>query len=344
MDQATLLSFRDQYDAARTRAAVVDRSARGRLTFTGPDRRTFLHALFTNDIAALEAGSGCYTAYLTPQGRMIADFWVYELGDAILLAFDRPRQDDMLSRFDQLIFAEDVQVRDSSDEFWGTALVGPDAAGIVADVLHGASKEELQALSEHGNRRVQFDGESATVLRITDIGEPGYEILIPQARKPALERALSRWPRVGSDVAETLRIESGLPKFLVDMTEETIPLEAGIESRAISMTKGCYVGQEVIVRVLHRGHGRVAEKLVLIAFENGSAPLAGTAIRVNGQDAGRVTSSAMSPVLEKPIALAYLKRTLAAAGTQVEAGSAVGVVREGPVTDRLRGGAMRPGS
>lgn len=311
----------------------------GRLTLTGADRRSFLHGLFTNDIAALAPGQGCYTAYLTPQGRMIADLWVYELGDSILLVVDRTLKDAMLSRLDQLIFAEDVQIRDSSDEYWAGALVGPAAAGFVADVVQGATRDELLALPEHANRRVSFEGEPAVVLRITDVGEPGYEILVPRAHQEKIEQALRPLPRVGPDVAEALRIESGLPKFLVDMTDETIPLEAGIESRAISMTKGCYVGQEVIVRVLHRGHGRVSERLVPLVLESGGPPAAGAEVRVSGQSAGRITSSAISPALGKPIALAYLQRTLAAAGTEVEVDGAKGVVRDAPVTDRLRGGS-----
>jgi folate-binding protein YgfZ len=103
------------------------------------------------------------------------------------------------------------------------------------------------------------------------------------------------------------------------MDEETIPLEAGIESRAISFTKGCYVGQEVIIRVLHRGHGRVAQKLVGLLMEPGQAvPAPGTTLQADGKDVGVVTSSAESPALGRPIALAYLKRDFIAPGTQVQ--------------------------
>jgi folate-binding protein YgfZ len=119
---------------------------------------------------------------------------------------------------------------------------------------------------------------------------------------------------------EALRIEAGTPRFGADMTHETIPLEAGIEGRAISMTKGCYVGQEVIVRILHRGHGRVARRLVGLVFEGAEAPPPGTELTADGRPAGLVTSVAFSPALRRPVALAYVHRDFAQPGTRVGAG------------------------
>ena len=117
--------------------------------------------------------------------------------------------------------------------------------------------------------------------------------------------------------AEAIRIEAGVPRFGIDMDEETIPLEAGIESRAISLTKGCYVGQEVIIRVLHRGHGRVARKLVGPRVRRRIGAGAGGRVRVEDREIGHVTSSALSPALGRPIALAYLHRDFLAVGTTV---------------------------
>jgi folate-binding protein YgfZ len=127
--------------------------------------------------------------------------------------------------------------------------------------------------------------------------------------------------------AETLRVEAGIPKFGADMTEDTIPLEAGIEGRAISMTKGCYVGQEVIVRVLHRGHGRLARKLVgLSIVDEGALPPAGSVVRFDGREVGRLTSAAWSPRLQRGIALAYLHRDHTAPGERVEVNGAAAEV------------------
>ena len=115
------------YQAARERAASLDRPDRGRIVVSGADRASYLQGLLTNDVAALEAGQGCYAAYLTPQGRMIADLYVYELGDVILLTVPREQTPAVLEKLDQFIFSEDVQLGDASDAFSTTAIVGPDA-------------------------------------------------------------------------------------------------------------------------------------------------------------------------------------------------------------------------
>src|SRR4029078_11546251 len=131
----------------------------------------------------------------------------------------------------------------------------------------------------------------------------------------ALERAGAL--RVDPATAEITRIEAGIPKFLVDMDAHTIPLEAGIEDRAISMTKGCYVGQEVIVRVLHRGHGRVAKKLVWLDVRDAEIPARGDVILAGEQEIGRITSAAFSPQAGAPLAFAYVQRDFIANGTAV---------------------------
>src|SRR2546423_15293743 len=117
----------DAYAAARNGAAIVERARHGRVVVSGPDRASYLQGLLTNDIAALDAGEGCYAAYLTPQGRMIADVFVYELGDVILLTVPRERHRSVLDKLDQFIFSEDVQLGDASDAFSTTAIVVPEA-------------------------------------------------------------------------------------------------------------------------------------------------------------------------------------------------------------------------
>ena len=141
--------------------------------------------------------------------------------------------------------------------------------------------------------------------RVTDLGEPGFDLYVDCAQAGALKETLVNAGVVELDAAtaEAVRIESGVPLFGRDMDEETIPLEAGIESRAISFSKGCYVGQEVIIRVLHRGHGRVARKLVGLTVDGDRVPEAGSTIRSGDREIGHVTSSAASPALKRPIAL-----------------------------------------
>ena len=316
------------YDAARRRAAFIDRSDRGRIVVSGKDRASYLQGLLTNDVVALAAGQGCYAAYLTAQGRMIADVYAYELGDVMLLTMAGDVKDTVMAKLDQFIFGEDVQLGDATETFAQIAVVGPAAAGAAATALGGVDAEALRLLPEHGNLRTQWVGGAAIVTRVTDAGEPGFDVYVERQQAGALKSVLASTDVAELDdaTAETLRIETGVPLFHRDMDEDTIPLEAGIESRAISFTKGCYVGQEVVIRVLHRGHGRVARKLVGLVLDGSQVPASGATIRSGDRDLGEVTSSTMSPALQKPIALGYVHRDFVEPGTTVSVDGASAVV------------------
>jgi len=319
----------EEYRALREGAALVDRSQRGRIAAVGPDRLSYLHAMLTNDIASLRQGKGCYAAYLTPQGRMMADMRVLELGDLTLLGVEASAKTVVLEKLEQFIFAEDVRLADLSSTLGEVAVYGPRAADTLAAVFapeSGApSKEALAALAEYESARAPFKGGTAVVAADRELGVPGFDAYIDRARAPAFAGALGEAGAVeaSEDGAEVLRIEAGRPRFGVDMDENTIPLEAGIERRAISFTKGCYPGQEVITRVLHRGHGRVAKKLVGVSVYGSVVPARGDQFVVDDREVGRVTSAALSPSLQSPIALGYVQRDFAAPGT------AVCIVRDG---------------
>ena len=309
----------DAYTAARHEAALIDRSDRGRIVVSGKDRASYLQGLFTNDIAALKTGQGCYAAYLTPQGRMLADLLVYELGDVILVTMSGDVKDAVLAKLDQFIFTEDVQLGDVTGTFAQMAVIGPRAATAVAAAIEDVSVDVLSALGEHGNVRARVGGQPAIVARVTDPGEPGFDVFLDRSQADAFRSTLGRAGVSALDpvTADAVRIEAGVPLFHRDMDEDTIPLEAGIESRAISLTKGCYVGQEVIIRVLHRGHGRVARRLVGLILDGDQAPPSGTVVRAGDREIGHVTSSTRSPSLGRPIALGYVQRDFVEPGTAV---------------------------
>jgi len=325
----------DTYRAARDRAVTIDRADRGRIVVSGADRASYLQGLLTNDVVALKPGEGCYAAYLTPQGRMIADLFVYEVGDVMLLTVPRQQKDVVMAKLDQFIFSEDVQLGDVTEAFFTIAIVGPEAARIVGG-LAGCPPSEIEALPEHGNRRAAFGGGAAIVTRVTDTGEPGYDVSVEQPHAEALREALAvaGVPAAGPGTAEAIRIEAGVPKFNLDMDADTIPLEAGIEARAISLSKGCYVGQEVIIRVLHRGHGRVARKLAGLTLSGTVAPTSAAEVTAEGRVIGHVTSSTISPSLARPIALAYLHRDFLAPGTSVTVDGQPAVVTALPFVHR----------
>jgi folate-binding protein YgfZ len=323
------------YEIARRHAAIIDRTDRGRIAVSGTDRASYLQGLLTNDIATLKAGEGCYAAYLTAQGRMIADMFVYELGDVILLTPPRAQYQTVLAKLDQFVFSEDVQLGDLSETLSTLAVVGPGAAEIVSGVTT-MPLGDLASLPEHGNRRITIDGRVVIVARVTDTGEPGYDLHVGADHLAAMRAALASTgiPTLDQETSDVLRIEAGVPRFGIDMNEETIPLEAGIESRAISLTKGCYVGQEVIIRVLHRGHGRVARKLVGLVIEGEGIPAPGAAASVDGREVGHLTSTVMSPTMGKPVALAYLQRDFVAPGTQVAVDGHSAIVTTLPFVQR----------
>ncbi len=314
----TSAALSQAYQAARTHAALLPRR-RGRIVVSGRDRATYLQGLLTNDIPAVKEGHGCYAAYLTPQGRLISDLLVYELGDVILLTLPLSTKDAVLAKLDQFIFSEDVQLGDVTDTFGSVAVVGPDAALAVNAVI-GTDVATLAGLPVHGNLRGTASGQPVIVLHVDDTGEPGFELLVPAEALDAVRALLVEAGAVDADeaTAEQLRIEAGVARFGQDMNEETIPLEAGIEARAISFSKGCYVGQEVIIRVLHRGHGRVARKLVGLTFDPAAAvPAAGTILVADAKEIGSITSSAFSPARGRPVALGYVKRDFVEPGTTV---------------------------
>ncbi|MEO5894576.1 MAG: glycine cleavage T C-terminal barrel domain-containing protein [Vicinamibacterales bacterium] len=294
------------YSALHHSAGWIQRLDVGRVRLRGNDRRSYLHGLLTNDIEPLGPGQGVYAALLTAQGRMISDMHVYELGDAVLLTVPLPLTSAIRAHLDQFVFSEDVQVEDVTDATVQIGIYGPSA---------GDAVESLRST------------ETNLVVPSDDFGIAGFEVIVERESR---DRVIASVDAAGAravdmETLDVVRVESGVPQFLVDMTETTIPLEAGIEKRAISMTKGCYPGQEVIVRVLHRGGGRVARKLVgiVLAYET-ELPPAHAGVYSGEREIGTLTSVVASPRLGRPLALGYVHRDFIAAGTAVEVESPKG--------------------
>ena len=319
----------EQYRAVRDGSGVLDRSARSRLRLTGGDRREYLQGLLTNDIAALTPGSGCYAALLTAQGRMISDMYLVETGDAILMDVEPESGDKVFAHLERFIFSEDVQVSNETASLSQIGVYGAAAASVVSAVTgDGSSVADLNAMAVLGNRTRRWRDTDLVIVRRDDAGLAGFDLLIDAAQAAALIAAVRAAGAIEIDtvLAETFRVEAGVPRFGQDMGEDTIPLEAGIEDRAISLTKGCYVGQEIIVRVLHRGHGRVARRLVLLKVDGSEVdvvPQKGDRIHAADRDVGFVTSAVASPAIGSALALGYVHRDF------VEAGTAVAIDRGG---------------
>ncbi len=313
------------YRALRAGAGLVDRTGIGRILLTGADRRSYLQGILTNDIAALTPGGGCYSAMLTAQGRMMTDMRVLELGEALVLDVPAAVASTVRDHLDRFIFSEDVQVEDATAARAAIGVYGPASL----DVLVAAGTEGGVPSPLFGSTRVRIAGVEAVIVRSDEAGVPGYDLLVNAVDAPTVRAALlaAGAVPVSAEEAETVRIESGRPLFGADMDTETIPLEAGLEERAISRSKGCYVGQEVIVRVQDRGQGRVAKRLVGLTLDAGAAgPVVGARIVSGDREIGRVTSATWSPALDRAIALGYVHRDFVDPGTAVSAGTTRGVV------------------
>jgi tRNA-modifying protein YgfZ len=314
------------YEAASSGAILVDRSSEARVSVRGADRVTWLQGLLTNDVARLQPGQGCYAAYLTPQGRMISDVRVLAQPDALLLDLPASGRSAVLERFDQFIISEEVEIEDVTAVVGRLGVHGPRSLEVLLGAVGEIGMPEatvLNQLAEHEHLTVELGGEPVIVAGSRDIGRLGFDIYCQAAALPRVAEALAAAGAIDIDAEtwDTLRIEAGRPVFGVDMDTDTIPLEAGIEDRAIDHNKGCYVGQEVIVRILHRGGGRVVRKLVGLVAD---APTAsadqvwhGHAIAADGREIGRVTSATFSPVLGRTIMLGYVHRDFVAKGTPV---------------------------
>ena len=324
------MSVPPSYHAARRASALIDLSARGRIAVGGADRASYLQGLLTNDIEALSAGDGGYAAYLTPQGRMLADMQVFNLGEELLLDVHPTVTAMLVDRLREFIFTEEVAVEDRTARWMAFGVHGPESARVVSEVVRPGvgdpsapvGADELGGYPEHRHCIGRFEGVPVVTARSDETGEVGFTLYADAGVGAALADALARAGATTLDAAtfDLLRVEAGRPAFPADMNQQTIPLEAGIEDRAISMSKGCYVGQEVIIRILHRGQGRVGRRLVGISFEShGEPPAAGATLTTpaDGQPVGSITSSVRSPALDRPIALGYVKRQLAEPDTEL---------------------------
>jgi len=317
-----MVQMSDQYRIISTAAGWVNRTALGRLRIGGSDAVSFFQALLTNDLGRLSPGGGVYAAYLTPQGRMIADLRLHHLGDYLLVRVVPGLGERLAATFDQLVFTEDVSVSDISADTGQLTIFGSTASAVVA----GALNLEASTLSALPPLASVKSGD-AIVIRADDLDVPTYDCIVPVTGLDGLVRAIeaSGAVPVDADIFESFRIQAGRPAFGVDMTSETIPLEAGLLGRAISTEKGCYVGQEVIIRVLHRGGGRVARRLMRLSLAGaGERPAVGATLTSDGQDVGHLTSVAPAPDGPGFIALGYVHRDQAAIGRTLHLATANG--------------------
>jgi tRNA-modifying protein YgfZ len=281
---------------------LVDRSERGKLALTGPEAKTFLHGQVTNDIEGLEPGRGCYAAFLTHKGKMLGDLRVLDLGDELLLDTERVALQELFNMIRRYKLGSDVELHKRTVELALLSLVGPHARRV-------AGAEDL--VEEHANRRSEIAG-VRVVLVATDVG---IDVLAPAESKAAVAAALGV-PEVDEAAAEVVRVEHGRPRYGVDLDDGVIPQEAGLNERAVSFSKGCYVGQETVARLHYRG--KPNRHLRGLRLSEPAEP--GAVLRLDDKEVGRPTRAVVSPT-HGPIGLALVRRQ-AAPGDTVAVGDA----------------------
>jgi folate-binding protein YgfZ len=296
-----------EYAAARDAVAVVDRSDRRFLRVYGRDPARMIQGLITNDVNLAGPGRAVYAAVLTAKGKMVADVRVLRRGEELLLETDAGAAGPLaehLRRFVPPLFA---RFEDVSDGIVCIGLHGPAAGGALRAVLNVTLPDDAK---EDSAMEAVLDDTSVTAVATAWADGPGWDVLCPADIAETLWRRLVRAGArpMGHATLDVLRIEAGRPRWGAELGESTIPLEAGLRERAISETKGCYTGQEVIIRVLHRGHVNWHLRGVLLG--DASAPAAETPLyrSDDGRRAGRITSAAWSPRHGQTIALAYVRR------------------------------------
>ena len=296
-----------EYRAVRSAVGLIDLSHRAMLQFTGPDRLPFLQGMLSNDLRPLKMFEGQQAAILTQQGKIIADVRVLCAMNSFYLDFWEPLKDKILSHLNRYLVADEVEIVDPNENWQMLSVQGPHAEALLKEVC-GLVELPAQAM---GHGMIQFDGAPVCVVRADRFGEPGYDVIVGTAKLEQMAQRLTEAGRqhqaqwCGEQAQNILRVEAGVPRYGVDMTEDNLLLETGLD-QAVSFTKGCYLGQEVVERIRSRGH--VNRKLCGLLLDGLTAARAGDTVSAGGKDAGKITSSVLSPALNRPIALAMITK------------------------------------
>jgi tRNA-modifying protein YgfZ len=310
---------KDEYRVLVEGCGLVDRTERGKLALSGPDAKSFLAGQVTNDIEALQPGDGCYATFLTHKGKMLGDMRVLDSGEELLLDTERVALQALFDTIRRFKIGYDVELHKRTLECALLSLVGPASREVATRAAGHEAPDPLDIAPpdrEHAHTPATIAG---LVVRLIATEEAGIDVLCEAADREAVNEALiaAGARAVSEAAAEIVRVERGCPRYGVDLDDTTIPQEAGLNERAVSFTKGCYVGQETVARLYYKGKpNRHLRGLRL------SAPAAsGEELRLGERVVGHLGSSVVSPALG-PIALALVRR-------EAEPGASVTVATHG---------------
>jgi folate-binding protein YgfZ len=316
-----------EHAALHETAGVIDLSFRSRICLIGADRVRFLHGQATNDVKKLCAGKGCYAAITTAKGKMESDLNIFALTDELLLDFEPGLTEKISQRLERFIVADDVQIVDAAPHYGLLSVQGSKAAEVVRALNLFPEIPVAQFNS------VKISDATLGEVYLTNnprLGTSGFDLFVPNNSLGAVADKLIAAAKavggraVGWQAFETARIEVGIPRFGADMDETNIPLECGIESRAIVYNKGCYIGQEVINRIHSVGHVTRELRGLHLADDLENLPQKHDKLFHAGKEVGYLTSAVKSPSLNANIALGYVRREANQIGNELTLRTATG--------------------
>lgn len=308
-----------EYEALRRGCGIADLAAGGRLEMRGADRLRFLHAYVTCDVKGLAPGQGAYGFFTNPQGRILADCVVTAHAESLWLELPPGQGEAIAAHLRRYLIADRVEIGPLG--LVPLTVAGPGAAVLLQARARGAALPE----APWGHVQTDLAGGAATVQRRGRLGVPGFTVWVEEGRAEEVRRDLQAAGArpVGAAALERLRVEAGLARFGADFGPQSFPQETGAEADAVSYTKGCYLGQEVVARIHYRGG--VQKALCGLLFDAAvPEPAPGTPLLLEGREAGTVGSAIPASALGRPLGLAILHRRAAAPGTLLELGQAGG--------------------
>jgi folate-binding protein YgfZ len=328
-----------EFAALPSGCGVYDLGFRARISLSGGDRVRWLNGMVTNNIRDLASGGGVYAFLLNPQGRILGDMVVYNLGEKLVVETDRSQVDKILATFDHYIIMDDVEVADVSTEQTALGLAGPKSRAVLNAA--GIEVPELQPLQMITPQcKCDCGCVECTVVRGEDPQHESYEIwLTPQDVYKTWQALLAAGATAtGSEALEMQRIAAGVPLYGVDIRERDLPQETE-QMRALNFNKGCYVGQEIVERI--RSRGNVHRKFTGFLLEGAAAIAADAKITSDEKEVGEITSVATVPTPsgDRTVALGYIRREVGVPGREVTIGAAKATVVQLPLESVVLGQA-----
>jgi folate-binding protein YgfZ len=320
-----------EFAALLNGCGIYDQGFRARISLTGGDRVRWLNGMVTNNIRDLASRHGVYAFLLNPQGRILGDMHVYNLGETLVVETDRSQVEKIVATFDHYIIMDDVEVTDISAKQTALGMAGPKSRAILSAAgIEVPEMQPLQMITPQCN--CDCGCVECTVIRGEDTQRESYEIwLAPRDAYKTWQALIAAGATpVGSEALEVQRITAGIPLYGVDIRERDLPQETE-QTRALNFNKGCYVGQEIVERI--RSRGNVHRKFTGYLVEGAPGIAAGAKITSDEKEVGEITSVVVlrTPLGERTLALGYIRREVGLPGREVTIGAVKATVVQLPL-------------